>query len=159
MSKEMPVKKIVRTKSALKLALAVGMVLVGLGLVIFGLRGVLHNKVYIKTPKALIRAEVADDETERVLGLSGRDGLAENKAMLFVFEEPETHGIWMKDMKFAIDIVWLNKDKKVITISSNVKPDSYPKRYFPDSDSKYVIELAAGQASKLGIKTHQTLSW
>lgn len=156
---ELAEQEVEKTKSALRLGLAIGMVLVGLGLVVFGLRGVLQDKVYIRTPKALIRAEVADDEAERVLGLSGRDGLADNRAMLFVFDEPDIHGIWMKDMKFAIDIVWLDSNKKVISIEPNVTPDTYPKVFEPKSNSLYIIELAKNQASKLGIKVGQILSW
>lgn len=159
MSKEMPAKKIARTKSAPRLVVAFGMVLVGIGLIVFGARGVLLDKVYIRTPKMLIRAEVADDETERVEGLSGRSGLDANKAMLFVFEKPGIQGIWMKDMKFAVDIVWLDGNKKVIKIEENVKPSSYPEIYGPPVKSLYVIEFASGQTSVLGVKINQTLSW
>lgn len=107
----------------------------------------------------LIRAEVADEEAERILGLSGRKGLNAGRAMLFIFDKSDTHGIWMKDMKFAIDIVWLDSAKKVIAIESNVQPDSYPKVYESKTKSLFIIELAAGQASKLGIKVGQILSW
>lgn len=155
----MPAKKTVRTKSAPKLVLAVGMVLVGLGLVVFGLRGVLEDRVYIRTPKMLIRAEVADTEAERTTGLSGRDGLSANRAMLFVFDKPDIHGIWMEGMKFAIDIVWLDHDKRVVTVQANVKPSSYPKVFEPKSESLYVIELAAGRAAELNIIVGQILSW
>lgn len=159
MLNETPNKKTVRTKSAPRLFLALGMVLVGVGLVIFGMRGVFEEKVYIRTPRMLVRAEVADEEAERVLGLSGRSGLNAGRAMLFIFDKSDTHGIWMKDMKFAIDIVWLDSAKKVIAIESNVQPDSYPKVYESKNKSLYIIELAAGQASKLGIKLGQVLSW
>lgn len=135
------------------------MVLLGVGLLVFGLRGVLEDKVYIRIPKMLIRAEVADEEAERILGLSGRKGLNAGRAMLFIFDKSDTHGIWMKDMKFAIDIVWLDSAKKVIAIESNVQPDSYPKVYESKTKSLFIIELAAGQASKLGIKVGQILSW
>ena len=159
MLNEMPVKKIVRTKSAPRLISALGMVLIGVGLLVFGLRGVTQDKVYIRTPKMLIHAEVADDEAERVQGLSGRNSLNANSAMLIVFDEPGIHGIWMKDMRFAIDIVWLDNSKKVIAIQSNAKPDSYPKVFEPKVKSLFVIELGMGQASKLGIKVGQILSW
>ncbi len=159
MSKEMLNKKIVRTRSAPRLVLAVGMVLVGVGLVAFGLGGVLEKKVYIRTPKMLIRAEVSDDQTERTLGLSGRDNLSGGRAMLFVFDEPGTHGIWMKGMKFPIDIVWLDKNKRVVTIVPNVQAASYPKVFEPSEPSLYVIEFASGRSSELGIKTNQILHW
>lgn len=159
MSKEMPAKKIVRTKSAPKLVLALGMVLVGAGLIVFGLRGVLEDKVYIKAPKMLIQAEVADDEAERTLGLSGRSSLSAGRAILFVFDKPGIHGIWMKDMKFAVDIVWLDSNKKVVAVEPRALPESYPKIFSPDEESLFVIELAQGRASELGIKVDEILSW
>lgn len=152
-------KKIVRTKSAPRLFLAFGMVLVGVGLLVFGLRGVLEEKVYIRTPKMLVRAEVADEESERIIGLSGRNGLSAGRAILFIFDKSDTHGIWMKGMKFPIDIVWLDSNKKVIEIKFNVQPSSYPKVFGSKDKSLFVIELSGGQALKLGIKVGQILSW
>lgn len=155
----MPVKETAKIKSALKVILAFSMLLIGVGLISFRARGIIEDKVYIKTSNMLIKAEVLDSKSEWMLGLSGRNNFDANKAVLFVFDSPDTHGIWMKDMKFGIDIVWLNSDKKVITIRPNVQPGSYPEVFKPTSNSKYVIELSEGQAEKLGIKVGQTLSW
>lgn len=97
-------------------------------------------------------AEIARTESERAKGLSGRDGLASNKAMLFVFEADGYHGFWMKDMKFAIDIVWLDSNKKVVHIERNVPPHSVPRQsYWPPELARYVLELAAGQAAGVSI--------
>ena len=159
MLKETPAKKIVRTKSAPRLLLALGMVLVGVGLMVFGLRGVLEDRVYIRTPKMLIKAEIADDEEERVKGLSGRDSLDVDEGMLFIFDTPDEHGIWMRDMKFPIDVVFLDSNKKVIMIEEEVNPDNFPQIYAPEKPTKYIIELHSGTAINLGIKVGQILSW
>jgi uncharacterized membrane protein (UPF0127 family) len=63
--------------------------------------------------------------------------------MLFVFDAPQRQGFWMKDMKFAIDIVWLDESKSIVHIESNVLPSSYPQIYRPDARAKYVIEFHA----------------
>lgn len=159
MLNEMPVKETAKTKSAPRLILAFGMVLIGLGLIAFGVRGISEKKVYIKTPKMLIKAEVLDSSDERIIGLSGRDSLGVNQAALFVFSSPDNYGIWMKDMKFPIDIVWLNSNRKIVTIRKNVQPSTYPMVFYPDETSQFIIELAANRASSLGIKVGQTLSW
>ncbi len=91
-----------------------------------------------------IDIEVADTDNERIQGLSGREGLGENEGLLFIFEEEGNHGIWMKDMNFAIDIAWFNKDKKIIYIEKNVTPESYPKVFYPPSLSLYVLETNSG---------------
>lgn len=159
MLNETPSKKIEKTKSAPKLVIAVAMVLLGVALIVFGARGVTDGKVYIRTPRALIKAEVVDTEVLRKRGISGKEGLSTNQAMLLVFDKPDKHGIWMKNMKFSIDIVWLDISKKVVSISEEVSPDSYPLVYKPSEPSKYVIELGAGGVQKFGIKVGQKLSW
>ena len=95
---------------------------------------------------------VADSSSERALGLSGHKRMQKDQGMLFVFTSPSQYCFWMQDMKFPIDIVWLDKDKKVITIKTNVTPESYPTSYCPDSDAQYVLEVLAGQAEALGLK-------
>lgn len=125
----------------------------------FGLKGVVDGDTYIRTPKQLIKAEVADQESTRNAGLSGRNSLGRNSAMLFVFPQDAKHGIWMKDMNFPIDIVWLDSSKLVVYIADNVQPDSYPTIFAPDNDARYVIELPAGRAAELEIKPGTVLSW
>ena len=57
---------------------------------------------------------LADNIEERVQGLSGKDDLPDNTVMFFDLIEDEICGVWMKEMKFSIDAVWLNRDFKVI---------------------------------------------
>lgn len=85
-------------------------------------------------------------------GLSNREPLLENEGMLFVFEEMGDHGIWMKDMKFSIDIIWLNEYGEVVDFEEHVSPDTYPEVFSPSQKSKYVLETHAGFVKKEGIK-------
>lgn len=91
-----------------------------------------------------IYVDVADTNVSRQRGLSGRDGLVPNGGMLFVFDSDGTWGIWMKDMLFSIDIVWLAQDGTILTIATDVAPDTYPKVFYPTSPARYVVELPAG---------------
>ncbi|MFZ2544929.1 MAG: DUF192 domain-containing protein [Candidatus Saccharimonadales bacterium] len=91
-------------------------------------------------------------ETERQKGLSGSDNLPKNDAMLFVFDDDSRWGIWMKDMKYPIDIVWLDNNKKVVYMVKDAQPASYPKIFIPDKDARYVIELASGTIEQTDIK-------
>lgn len=95
---------------------------------------------------ARIAAEVASTEQEQERGLSGRAGLSEGKGMLFVFGGEGRRGIWMKDMRFPIDIVWANQDGVIVTIEHAVSPDTYPTSFYPSSPAAYVLELPAGYA-------------
>ena len=65
----------------------------------------------------------------------------------------------MKEMRFPIDVVWLNKDKKIVTIQKNMQPSSYPKIYYPVEDARYVIEFNVGTVSSLDAHVGSSLNW
>lgn len=104
-----------------------------------------------------IKVYVVDSEEERQQGLSGRSHLASGTGMLFIYEQNGEHGIWMKDMKFPIDIVWLDENRTVVTIKQLVSPDTYPEVFSPSVPARYVLELPAGTAQQYGIQTGQQL--
>jgi hypothetical protein len=54
--------------------------------------------------------------------------------MLFVFASSTRPGFWMKDMKFPIDIIWINADKEVVGIESNIATSTFPKLFFPEKE-------------------------
>ena len=86
---------------------------------------------------------LADDPEERRQGLSGTEGLKELEGKLFLFDESKKHGFWMKDMNYALDILWINNDLEIVHIEENVSPDTYPKIFGPDEDARYVLEMKA----------------
>lgn len=118
---------------------------------------------YFLTPKAILHlgegkftARIADTDASRIKGLSGTDSLPRDHAMVFIFEENTRHGIWMKDMNYSIDIVWLDEAKQVVDYVTNVPPSSYPnKSFFPREDARYVVELNSGVVKDKGIKVGQ----
>jgi uncharacterized protein len=100
-------------------------------------------------------AEVVDTPKTRNQGLMFRDHLPIGGAMLFVFQKPSAYHFWMKNCKFAIDIIWLNHDKKVVYIAKDTPPcKSEPcKTYGPEKkQALYVLEVAAGFANKEDLK-------
>lgn len=97
--------------------------------------------------------EVADSSGRQQRGLSGRSGLDDGTGMLFVFDGPGRYSFWMKDMLFPLDIIWVKDDWCVAHIRSDVGPETYPDMFSPPVPILYVIELAAGEAARLGIRT------
>jgi uncharacterized protein len=84
-------------------------------------------------------------------GLAVKNQLKENEAMLFVFEEPAKYSFWMKDMKFPIDIIWLDSASKVVHIERNLQPCASVficTGYSPSADSQYILETVAGFAQR-----------
>lgn len=98
-----------------------------------------------------IKVEVADTESLREQGLSGRSGLADGSGMLFVFQEMGKYGFWMKDMNFPIDIIWI-QGNKVADIDQSVSPDTYPQIFYPEVDVNFVLEAPSGFAKDKGLK-------
>ena len=67
-------------------------------------------------------AELALSDEERAQGLMFREKIDEDQAMLFLFEEEDIHAFWMKNMRFAIDILWLDGEKRIVHIEKSVPP-------------------------------------
>lgn len=106
----------------------------------------------IQINERTIRVEIADSPAERERGLSGKAGLGEDEGMLFVFEEDGRPAFWMKDMLFAIDIMWISRDGAIVHIEENVAPETYPASFAPRSEARYVVELPAGYVSKYSVR-------
>lgn len=104
-----------------------------------------------------IEAELATTPQEQEQGLSGRLALAQGSGMFFVFDHPDKWGIWMKDMRFPIDILWADENGMIVTIEKNVSPATYPNSFYPTVPSSYVLELPAGFADALSIATGQQI--
>ena len=101
------------------------------------------------------KVTVARSEKERQIGLSNTEQLNENQGMLFLFDRSDYHSFWMKNMKFPIDIIYINGDK-VVTVIENAKPASDTggnlEIYQPTDKSDKVLEISAGLAKKYNIK-------
>ncbi len=103
--------------------------------------------------------EVADTDAARIQGLSERDGLAPNTGMLFVFD---TDGNWrmvMRQMRFPIDIAWLDANKKIVHIKHTATPAEYPEEYKADSPTRYVIEVPSGTFKRLHVQAGDSISF
>lgn len=97
------------------------------------------------------RVYVADTEDERSQGLSGTTPLPMTQGMLFVFPEDGLYRIWMKDMLYPIDIIWIRADGTVIDVDTNVPPESFPKTYQPSEPVRYILETTAGYVEQYNI--------
>lgn len=119
------------------------------------------GKQYVKliTQNGPIYLDVARDQKTREKGLSGKDFISFNHGMIFEFEASGQYCFWMKDMNFPIDIIWLNSDKEIIKISNNIKPESFPEQFCPESPAQYVIELQSGEAANNNLVVGQKLKF
>jgi uncharacterized membrane protein (UPF0127 family) len=92
----------------------------------------------------IFRASLANTPQSRQQGLSNTTLLPPDIVKLFVFDTNDKWGIWMKDMNYSIDIIWLDEKQTVVHLEENVAPESYPFVYTPPVPNRYVIEGVAG---------------
>ena len=112
-----------------------------------------YRQVNVTVNGVNLIADVASTDIQQTKGLAVKDHLNENEAMIFVFTTPGNHAFWMKDMKFPIDIIWMDANKTVVHIEHSLNPCtpiSCP-IYQPNVDSLYVLETVAGFANKYHI--------
>lgn len=97
---------------------------------------------------------VADSQKEREIGLSETKSLLQDQGMVFLFEKPDHYSFWMRNMKFPIDIIYINDDQ-IVTIQNNAQPaqeQESPIIYTPTEPSDKVLEINSGLAEKYGFK-------
>ena len=110
-----------------------------------------YPQVNITVNDQILIADISATPEQRTRGLSVKDTLTENEAMLFVFDVEAEHRFWMKDMKFPIDIIWISSDKIVVDVEHNLQPCDlglFCSTYEPEGDSLYVLETVGGFAGK-----------
>ncbi len=104
--------------------------------------------------------ERADSEKERMIGLTQKTGLTDDQGMIFIFPTKGKYSFWTKNMKFPIDIIFLN-DNKVMDIFKDVPPansDINIPTVTSQEQTNYVIELSSGNADKNNIKLGDQLT-
>ena len=94
-----------------------------------------------------LRLEIAETNSTRQLGLMYRKEMSETGGMLFIFPDETERAFWMKNTYLGLDIIYLNSDKQVVSISKNAVPHSL-KRRESKLPAKYVVELLAGSSEK-----------
>lgn len=109
----------------------------------------------------VITAELAMTEDERSKGLMFRKAINEDQGMLFVFEEEGLYPFWMKNMSFSIDILWLDRQKRIVHIEHGVPPCPYDPcpSYSPRQPALYVLELKAGMVEALDLHVFDRLEF
>jgi len=94
--------------------------------------------------KTTITVEIADDRSEQTLGLSDRQELEDRRGLLFLYQEKHIPSYWMKDMRFPIDIIWID-GVTVVGFEEFLQPEDPPTTlYSPKAPVDKVLEVSAG---------------
>ncbi len=118
------------------------------------------TKIYLLDGFA-VTAELALTDEERQQGLMYREKMNPDQGMLFVFEEEGFYSFWMANMKMSLDILWLDKEKRIVHVEKHVPPcRQFPcPSYSPKFPAKYVLELVDGTADEHKLKLYDRLEF
>ena len=137
------------------------------GLLLFGIGTPSAWAVDVNPPLAIgtlviagrvsVRVEVARTSGEQIRGLSGRPDLRPGHGMLFVYAHPQPVSIWMKDMRFPLDILWI-RGGRIVKIEKQVPPldPNGPERIY-SATADLVLEVPAGFSDRERIRVGDTV--
>lgn len=97
-----------------------------------------------------IRAEIANTEQGRRMGLMHRDRLAEDSGMLFIYREPEHAAMWMKNTRIPLSVAFLDAQGRILNIE-DMEPFS-EQAHASRGLASYALEMNRGWFSKRGIR-------
>lgn len=103
---------------------------------------------------------VAKNERQSRKGLSGRKRLSSRQGMVFKVKPPARQLVWMKDMRFPLDILWISKDR-VVEVSTDVpvKTKGYWTIVQSSATIDSIIEIGAGTVREWGLVPGQRVDW
>lgn len=117
------------------------------------------NEPTICADKTCRKLEIADTPEKREVWLMNRTSLDEDRGMLFIFDQPGIHAFWMKNTPIPLDMIWLDKNYKIVYIKYFAQPcQADPcQTYNPWVSASYVLELKGGTTEKINLKVWDTL--
>lgn len=112
------------------------------------------NKKEIKK----IDIELAETEQKRMQGLMFRSYMGPDQGMFFIFDRQTPQAFWMENTKISLDIMYIDKDLKIVSIAKNTVP--FSRQSIPSkSPAQYVLEVNAGYADAYNIKEGDYVSY
>ena len=104
--------------------------------------------------------EVADNPDSRERGLMFRKDMPAENGMLFIFDDEDIRTFWMKNTYIALDILYFDSDKRLVSAQLGVPPCGDQQRcplYPSAGPARYVLELNAGESNGLALKPGDAL--
>jgi len=118
----------------------------------------------VKIDGIVLEVQIADTDPRRARGLMFQEQLPLDEGMLLVFDDANKRSIWMLNMQFPLDVIWIDDNNKVVFIEKNVPPCktaletvTCPSYKGGSKDAKYVLEVTAGFVDAFKITTESTL--
>jgi uncharacterized membrane protein (UPF0127 family) len=105
-----------------------------------------------------IDIEIADDEYQTQTGMMYRDSMKDTQGMLFVFPKASYHSFYMKNTRIPLDIIYIDSEKKIVSIQKNAKP--FDETSLPsNAPAQYVLEVNAGLSDTWNIEVGDLIDY
>ena len=111
----------------------------------------------IKIDDTVLEVQVADTQPRRIRGLMFQEQMPYDQGMIFVFDAPGVHSLWMLNMQFPLDMIWFNENGQVVHIEQDVPPcksaleTATCTAVNPSAEALYILEVTAGFVNEFGI--------
>jgi uncharacterized membrane protein (UPF0127 family) len=99
---------------------------------------------------AEFKVQIAEKEEERMQGLMYRKSMPRDQGMYFIFEREEPRSFWMKNTYISLDIIYIDRNNRIVSIQKYAKPFS-PASLPSTGPAQFVLEINAGLSDRLGI--------
>jgi uncharacterized membrane protein (UPF0127 family) len=105
------------------------------------------------------KLERVTNDSRLRLGLANRNSIPWDQGMLFDFGQPSQYCMWMKGMRFGLDIIWIDAQREIVDLRENISPDTFPQSFCGSPNASYVIEANDGviRAGDLHVGQHLNL--
>lgn len=122
------------------------------------------EKTRIRVGGVPLVVEIARTREQQVHGLMGRERLSDERGMLFIYEEPQSIGFWMKNVKIPLDLGFFDAAATLLEVQTMALDpkgiaDDERRRYRSAKPAKYFLEVNAGWFARHKVKPGAKLEW
>ena len=106
----------------------------------------------------IIDIEIADDDYQRETGLMHRPSMLDSQGMLFVFDEEDYRGFYMKNTLISLDIIYIDASGKIISFAEQTTPmdEATLSSQLP---AQYVLEIKGGLSEDWVLEIGDKIEW
>ena len=105
-----------------------------------------------------IAIEIAETDEARARGMMGRRSLPRSSGMFFIMDTTDTTSFWMRNTPLPLDIIFVGADSHIVNVTKRTTPYS-DEILQPIGPKKYVVEVRAGFADRIGIDDSTSITW
>lgn len=118
----------------------------------------------VKIDDVLLQVQIADTKPLQTRGLMFQEKLPYDQGMIFVFEDEGVRSMWMLNMQFALDLIWIDSEGNVVHIEKDTQPCKSALETIGctftngnEEMAKYVLEVSSGFVDKFNITKNSKL--